>query len=322
MSIIHRASQKLKPQPRPGVTPVRAEGRARNAPDVQSPAEEEILLGGGDNRPEFFTEGRRDVEEGRSSIEFPVNFKRLKRLGFITPDNRRTRTSEEFRLIKRRLMQRMTLTRKETQNGRMMERRGREHVILVTSSRPDEGKSFIATNLALSIALDEGYNVLLIDGDVMRPTQNKIFGLKPNLPGLTDLLLDMEEDLADVLLRTGQMPLSILPAGGQVATATDLFGGDEMDSFVKDIAGRYSDRIIIFDAPPLLASTEPAALAEHAGQIVMVIDAEKTSRAAVNSALDLLDSDEKVNLVLNKTALRNRTEQFGSYYDAYNDTSY
>jgi len=250
------------------------------------------------------------------SREFTMDFERLKTFGFITPDGRRSRVSEEFRLIKRRLMQRMSLNARNRKK-----QRGREHVILVTSSRPSEGKSFIAVNLALSIVLDEGFNVMLVDADVARPSISNIFGLRNDLPGLTDLLLGQESRLSNVLLRESHHPLSLLAAGGSVDSATDLFGGDDMRQLVTDIASRYTDRIIIFDAPPLLASTEPVALAEHAGQTVLVVDAERTSRAAIDSALDLLETDQNVNLVLNKTTVRNRTEQFGSYYDAYNQTA-
>ena len=250
------------------------------------------------------------------SREFEVDFERLKQFGFITPDGRRSRVSEEFRLIKRRLMQRMSLNARNRQK-----QRGREHVILVTSARPSEGKSFIAVNLALSIALDEGFNVMLVDADVARPSISNIFGLRNDLPGLTDLLLGEQGRLSDVLLREAKHPLSVLTAGASVDSATDLFGGDDMRQLVTDIASRYTDRIIIFDAPPLLASTEPVALAEHAGQTVLVVDAERTSRAAIDSALDLLETDQNVNLVLNKTTVRNRTEQFGSYYEAYNQAA-
>ena len=249
------------------------------------------------------------------SREFSFDHNRLEKFGFITPKVRRSRISEEFRLIKRRLMQRMSLSAKKRKKPQKGER---NHVILVTSARPSEGKSFVAMNLALSIIFDEGLNVMLVDGDVARPSMSKILGLRNDLPGLTDLLLDDEASLPDVLLREHEHPLTYLAAGAMVASATDLFGGDRMEALVADIADRYSDRIIIFDAPPLLASTEPVALAEHAGQIVMVIDAEKTSRSAIDSALDLLVTDQNVNLVLNKTTVGNRTEQFGSYYEAYN----
>jgi len=247
------------------------------------------------------------------SREFSFDHKRLEKFGFITPKVRRSRISEEFRLIKRRLMQRMSLSAKKKQG-----RTDRNHVVLVTSARPSEGKSFMAMNLALSIIFDEGLNVLLVDGDVARPSMSKILGLRNDLPGLTDLLLDDEAQLPDMLLREHEHPLTYLAAGAMVASATDLFGGERMETLVADMAERYADRIIIFDAPPLLASTEPVALAEHAGQVVMVVDAEKTSRSAVDSALDLLVTDQNVNLVLNKTTVGNRTEQFGSYYEAYN----
>lgn len=262
--------------------------------------------------------GGRGGEPGPSqSREFDIDFERLQRFGFITPEGRRSRVSEEFRLIKRRLMQRMSLN---ARNSRKRQR-GREHVILVTSARPSEGKSFIAVNLALSIVLDEGFNVMLVDADVARPSISNIFGLRNDLPGLTDLLLGEESRLSDVMLREATHPLSVLAAGAAVDSATDLFGGDDMRLLVDDIASRYTDRIIIFDAPPLLASTEPVALAEHAGQTVLVVDAERTSRTAIDSALDLLETDQNVNLVLNKTTVRNRTEQFGSYYEAYNQAA-
>ena len=254
----------------------------------------------------------------RKSREFSFDHERLRKFGFITPKERRSRISEEFRLVKRRLMQRMSLSAKNKENKSKSDR---QHVIVVTSARPSEGKSFVAMNLALSIIFDEGLNVLLVDGDVARPSMSKILGLRNDLPGLTDLLLDDESELQDVLLREHEHPLSYLAAGAVVASATDLFGGEAMHTLVTDLAERYSDRIIIFDAPPLLASTEPVALAEHAGQVVLVVDAERTSRSAVDSALDLLESDQNVNLVLNKTTVRNRTEQFGSYYEAYNQVA-
>lgn len=251
-------------------------------------------------------------EPAKQSSEFVLDFARLRENGFITPYNRRSRVSEEFRLIKRRLMQRMALNRE----GGQVRARGREHVILVTSARPGEGKSFNAVNLALSIVLDEGFNVLLVDADVARPSLSKQFNVQAPR-GLTDLLGTNPPDMADVLLRERNHPLSFLPAGTSVASATDLFGSPRMNALMDDIADRYTDRIIIFDGPPLLASTEPVVLAQHVGQIVFVVDSDRTSRSAVESALDLLDRHDNVNLVLNKASAQGNTDQFGSYYDAY-----
>ncbi|MCI4661239.1 MAG: P-loop NTPase [Neomegalonema sp.] len=263
----------------------------------------------------------------QTSIEFQIDFKRLRKWGFLTPETRRSRTAEEFRLIKRRLIQRMQLNQMREGNGRFPKgrvsgitagARGREHVILVTSAKPDEGKSFFATNLALSIVLDEGFNVLLGDADVIRPSLAQILGFKGRPPGLTDLLRDGGPSMFEVMHREADLPLSFLSAGTSVSSATDLFGGVNMASLVDDVAQRYTDRVIIFDAPPLLASTEPVALAQHVGQIVLVVDAENTPRSAVEAALDLLEPEAKVSLVLNNTTMKSKLEQFGSYYDLYN----
>ena len=253
------------------------------------------------------------------SQSFKVDFKRLHRFGFITDKNRRSRISEEIRLIKRRLINRMDLQTNANNRRKNRNRtvRGREHVIVITSSKPSEGKSFIATNLALSIALDEKLNVLLIDADVTRPALSKIFGIPPRVSGLTDLLSGHIEKPSEVILRSNEHPLAIIPAGQDVISATNLFGSEFMEDFVTDIATRYTDRIIIFDAPPLLASTEALVLAQHAGQVVLVIDALKTSRKAIDSALDLLPTEENVNMILNKIEFTNANEQFGSYYEAY-----
>jgi len=312
------APDRAPPEPAPDEAEVKAYGdsfRARKAA-APEPEPQPVPESQPQPEPEQESESKAHAHLTRSR-EFAFDHKRLEKFGFITPKVRRSRISEEFRLIKRRLMQRMSLSaKKKQQQG--TKRGDRNHVILVTSARPSEGKSFVAMNLALSIVFDEGLNVMLVDGDVARPSMSKILGLRNDLPGLTDLLLDDEASLHDVLLREHEHPLTYMAAGAMVASATDLFGGDRMETLVADMAERYPDRIIIFDGPPLLASTEPVALAEHVGQVVMVVDAEKTSRSAVDSALDLLVTDQNVNLVLNKTTVGNRTEQFGSYYEAYN----
>jgi exopolysaccharide/PEP-CTERM locus tyrosine autokinase len=262
-------------------------------------------MGGGEPPPS----GRRN---------FSLDFQRLKDMGFVTPLNRRSRIGEEIRLIKRRLMQRMILTeRGEMPAERGGSPRGNDHVILVTSARPDEGKSFLALNLALSIAVDEGLNVLLIDADVARPSLRGLLQLEKS-DGLTDLLRNPALDLADLLYREDNYPISFLSSGTMVASATDLFASARMRSFMNESAMRYHDRIIIFDAPPLLASTEPVVLAQHVGQVVLAVDAQETSRGALESALDLLERHDNVSLVLNRTTPQMQADQFGTYYESYN----
>ena len=320
------------PPPKPVEAPSLSGGRRSLSDEAAAAAESGSLHKGGARRGSAAASSPLPSGAGASdgkkrSREFALNFDRLRKFGFITPTARRSRLSEEIRLIKRRLIRRMTLA-EATPNrrgiGRAKAPRGRQHVILFTSAKPSEGKSFVAVNLALSIILDEGLNVLLVDADAARPSLSRILGLKQNLKGLTDLLEEARHGRSDVsgrMLRTPDHPLTFIPAGEAVESATDLYGGDAMRSLMADLADRYSDRIILIDGPPLLASTEPVELARHAGQVVMVVDAERTTRKAVEAALDLLGPECNVNLVLNKATATGRLEQFGSYYEAYANDS-
>lgn len=265
---------------------------------------------------------QRNVDPTSETIEkhdniFKLNFNNLRNKGYLHPMARRSLTSEEMRLIKRRLFQKMSLADLQTDNN-IVKENDIEHVILITSSKPDEGKSFTAMNLALSIVMDEKYNVLLIDADVARAALSRLLKQEKN-PGLTDILRETEPDLSKVIKREVNYPLAFIPAGSGVATATDLFGGKKMRKFVHDIASRYRDRIIIFDAPPLLASTEAVVLSQHVGQIVYVIDGSQTPRSTIEAGLDVLDRYDNVSLLLNKTSMHTDSAQFGSYYDYYHN---
>lgn len=257
-----------------------------------------------------------DLEE--SSTSFKLNFNALKKQGFIHPSTRRSLTSEEMRLIKRRLFQKMSLADLKTEETSLNneDEKSMQHVLLVTSSKPAEGKSFTALNMALSIVMDERYNVLLIDADIARATISRHLGLQKS-SGLTDLLREKDPNIQDFIKREDSYNLSFIPAGSGVATATDLFGGKKMRNFIHDIANRYQDRIIIFDAPPLLASTEAVVLAQHVGQIMYVVDGSETPRSTIEAGLDILGRYDNVGLILNKTSFHNDTAQFGAYYDYY-----
>jgi Mrp family chromosome partitioning ATPase len=116
-----------------------------------------------------------------------------------------------------------------------------------------------------------------------------------------DILLDDKIDMADVMLRTNVDTLSILPAGTSTPRATELLASSSMSTLVSEIANRYRDRIVIFDSPPLLLTSESRVLASHMGQIVMVVEAQTTTQHAVKEALRQLESYPNVNLIYNKT---------------------
>jgi Mrp family chromosome partitioning ATPase len=107
--------------------------------------------------------------------------------------------------------------------------------------------------------------------------------------------------MADVMLRTNVDTLSILPAGTSTPRATELLASSTMSNLVNEIASRYPDRIVIFDSPPLLLTSESRVLASHMGQIVMVVEAQTTTQHAVKEALRQLEGNQNVNLIYNKT---------------------
>ncbi len=185
----------------------------------------------------------------------------------------------------------------------------RGNCVMVTSALPSEGKSFVALNLALSIASEVDSTVLLVDADVANPNVLKRMKLPP-AKGLLDLLTDNSSDVADVLLRTNVEKLSVLPAGSAHRRATEMLASTGMADLVNQMSTRYPDRILVFDSPPLLATTEARVLASHMGQIVMVVEADVTSQATVLKALETIESCPVVLMVLNKAS---RTD-VGGYY--------
>jgi receptor protein-tyrosine kinase len=135
--------------------------------------------------------------------------------------------------------------------------------------------------------------------------------------GLLDVLRDKDLSLSDVLIKTNIAQLTVLPAGRTYKRATELLASSAMTRLVEDIGNRYHDRIIIFDSPPLLATSEASVLAAHMGQIVMVVEAEKTSQEAVSEALNHIQSCEVIGMLLNKTTPSPGTDYYYGYYGSY-----
>lgn len=213
--------------------------------------------------------------------------------GIVSPHAPRSLISDEYRVIKRPLIDNaMGKGAAPIENG---------NLIMVTSSLPGEGKSFTAINLAMSIATELDNTVMLVDADVARPSVLNMLGLPP-APGFLDVLLDNSVDLSSVLLKTNIDKLTILPSGTQHPRATELLASDAMNRLLDDMANRYSDRIIIFDSPPLLMTTESRVLATHMGQIVMVVQAERTLHSEVKQALATIESCPIKLMVLNRAS--------------------
>jgi len=278
------------PAPLPESTLRALEGRVPGAsPSVLRP----------DRRDVHRTERTRPIDPAR---HVEINFPRLKSRGFVTPDAAASQIAEEFRVIKRPII-RNAVGPGAVKHG---------NLVMVTSALPSEGKTFTSLNLALSIATEIDSTVLLVDGDVAHPSIPEILGA-PHGPGLLDLLTRDDLDFGEALVKTNIEKLSLLPAGTRHRRSTELLASEQMVSLLREIASRYRDRIVIFDSPPLLATTEARVLASNMGQIVMVVAADATSQHAVNQALSTIEGCEIVLMVLNKAS---RTD-VGTYYGYY-----
>lgn len=190
------------------------------------------------------------------------------------------------------------------------------NLILVTSSIPGEGKTHTALNLALSIAHEQDHTVLLIDCDVARYGTSRALGIDDK-PGLVDILESSDFSVADAILRTDIPALSLISSGKQHDFVTELLASQKMIDFVTEIGERYDDRIIIFDGPPLLPTPEAQVLTGLVGQVVFVIEANKTPQAAVKEALSMISEEQATGLVMNKG--EGISARSGYYYGYYSD---
>jgi len=228
--------------------------------------------------------------------------------GYVTPEAPRAQIADEFRVIKRPIIKNA-----HWKSGTKTERGNR---VMVTSALPGEGKTFVAINLALSIALEVDSTVLLVDADVANPSVARVMNIPPG-KGLMDLLTSDNVEVTDVLLRTNVDKLSLLPAGTPHPHATEMLASQAMANLVAEMASRYPDRILVFDSPPLLLTTEARVLASHMGQIVMVVESDRTSQTAVMRAIETIESCPIVLMVLNRAP----RSEIGSYY-GYGYSSY
>lgn len=218
-----------------------------------------------------------------------IDLKKLASAGFVMPDKPGSLIAEEFRVIKRPLLA----------NARTATTIRNANLIMVTSALPGEGKSFIALNLAMSIAMELERTALLVDADVARPSLPEILGV-PAQKGLLDLLQNESLQLSDVLLRTNVEKLNLIMAGMPHPNATELLASEAMARLLDELAKRYADRIIVFDSPPLLVTTEARVLATNMGQIVFVVQAEESLQSAVKQALATISACPLKLLVLNQ----------------------
>jgi len=245
--------------------------------------------------------GLRGASPPAKTVE--LDLPRLCSAGYIDPSSPESKLGNQFRKIKRPVIQAF--------QGKLATPVENANRIMITSSVPAEGKSFVALNLALSIAMERDTTVLLIDADTTRYSLSRMLGIESRR-GLLDLLVDNRVLVSDALLRTNVKRLTLLPVGARQRHATELLASEVMERLVEELASRYRDRILIFDTPPLLGAAEPAVLATQMGLIIVVVEADKTSQKVLTNALSTIRSCPMVTTVLNKTS----REEAGYYYEA------
>lgn len=241
---------------------------------------------------------------GRPVIQ--LDFDYLKGRGFLVPDDKTSKIHQEFRLVKRRLL--------DNAFGRLRPVVGNGRLIMVTSSLPSEGKTFSAINLAISIAIGGEHPVLLIDADIARPSVSNTLQLDiPDEVGLTDYLEDPTIPISELLHETSVPGLSLMTAGHLNHRPVDLLASNNMAQLVERLKTMLPHHVIIFDTPPLLPVTETRSLSALVGQVMLVVAAGETPRSAVNESLLQLENCEAVGLLFNKAPVQPKAPAYYGY---------
>jgi len=219
----------------------------------------------------------------------------LRAAGLLAPKHQEQQIASQYRQIKRPLI--------AAAMSKERDALAKARVIMVASALPAEGKTFTAVNLAFSIAMEKDLQVVLVDGDVAKPQVSRMFGIDTER-GLLDAVIDPSTELERLIFPTDVPNLFLLPAGTRSDRATELLASERMIEAVNRLLQRDARRIFLFDSPPLLLSTEAPALAELAGQIVVVVRADHTEHHVLMEALNRLPEGCSPSLVLNQSTLR------------------
>ncbi|HEX6376021.1 MAG TPA: hypothetical protein VFZ91_09910 [Allosphingosinicella sp.] len=235
-----------------------------------------------------------------------VDRESLRRNGFIVPDSPAGPLAEEFRIVKRQLLLGMGAGSSVAADKRQ--------TLLICSAQPDEGKTFCAVNLALSLAGERDLEVLLVDADFPKPEVLAILGLEAKGAGFVDALADPSLDPERLVIPTDISGLSVLPAGRYENDVPELLGSERTAQVLARLTEGRPKRIVIFDSPPALMASAAAALASHVGQLLLVVRADQTTEADLKEAAGLLSGCPQISLLLNGAGFAATGRRFGSYY--------
>ena len=245
------------------------------------------------------------LARNRQSRFAKVDRDALEAAGHIVPGAPATGLAEEFRLVKRQLLagleRRISLPEEKRRS------------VLVCSAQSQEGKTFCAINLALSLAGEQDVEVLLVDADVAKPDLLSALGIE-NGPGLVDALADPSADPEDFVIRTDVEGLSVLSAGRKTHNVPELMASERTREVLVRLVAADPRRIIIFDSPPALMASPAPVLAGHVGQVLLVVRADRTTEADLRETTGLLAGCDHVGLLLNGAGIAVSGRNYGGYY--------
>jgi len=274
----------------------RAMQRSRSLARGASPATREVTAA-----PELARESQPSSGDRRIELDFVA----LRRQGYLVPENANRELLEQYRMVKRPLIGHAFSGETIGTNP--------ANIIQVTSSVEGEGKTFTSFNLAMSIAMELDFTVLLVDADLTRRSLSHLLRLDGE-PGLVDVLTANETDIGKVLYSTGVPRLRVVPAGSHHERSTELIASAAMRDVVDELATRYPDRIILLDSTPLLMDSHALTLAAHVGQVLIVVESGQTRERLVEQSLQLIDqSTTRVGLLLNKSVRGYGYGYYGGY---------
>jgi protein-tyrosine kinase len=287
MSLVERALKKLQESRTAATPPAAAKAPAGSLPREPAAASPAIA-----------------TQPVRPAKIVHVDRESLRAVELLPAETEERRLAHEYRQIKRPLI--------ANAFGRGTPPLPNGKVMLVASALPGDGKTFTSINLALSLAAEKDISVLLVDADVAKPHVSRLFGLSHEM-GLLDALRDEHLDIETVVYHTDVEGLEILPAGKTPENATELLASSRMETIVAQLTARDPNRIVLFDSPPLLLTSESRVLCAVAGQAVLVVGAGNTPQRAVLDAISHIGEGRFIGLVLNQCEHTDHNSYYGYY---------
>lgn len=199
-----------------------------------------------------------------------------------------------FKILRTKIIQRM--------------RANNWRVLAITSPTAGVGKSLVASNVAISLAMDANYSVVLADLDLRRPSIHKYFGIEPE-HGISDHF-DTDKPVSELLINPGIESLVILPAGKPIRRSSELLSTPKMQELASELKHRYADRIVIVDLPPLLHTDDAMVFMPNVDACILVTAEGDTTEDEIKRSLELIDETKYMGTILNKS----QDKQADGYY--------